>query len=423
MTAKRRTKGSGSVFRSGSGYYVFKYYDANGKPHQKTLRTKNKLEAEKRAPDMLKAILASDKEEVLFQSAQSRKIINSKKLPFSKIWKEFLKTKPTASEGTLENYKRILNEFCDWICIARPHIDSLTQVDLEIATSFLEKVWQSGISANTYNYKRGAMGTITKALQNKFNIESNCWLKTARKKGVQQKRLPLNAEQVKKMLELIDDKETSLKYHYEMVCLIKLCLFAGMRLYDAINLSWDNVDLTNNFITYVPKKTQRTSGVSAQVPILMPLLKALDHLKSKDEKFILPEIQNHYSRNPDYIKKALLKIIHEVTGSLQNNSAVQSLYNRSLYGVHSLRHTFATEAAKAGVSSIKLSRMLGDTIRTIDRFYVDVDLSKESLPEFAGMPSSDGVKKIAFDTSKGKLIELIDKLSEQEILEIKNKYS
>ena len=420
MAKRRRTKGSGSIVKTSSGMFYYFWYDVTGKQHKKSLRTKNRAEAEKLAEDFTKAVHAKDKKEVLFQAAEAKEIIVSKNLPLENVWSEFLKTKPTAGEGTLANYKRMLKEFIKWLAVELPSVDSFTQVTLEMAKSYMEYVWQSGISANTSNYKRGALATITKALQNSYGIDSNYWLRIERKKGVQQKRLPLKASQVNKLLKFIDDDKNILPYQLETACLIKLCLFSGMRLFDAVNLNWDNIDLVNNYITYKPQKTQLTSGVSAQVPIFKPLLNAIDRL-AKEGQYVLPSIQAHYSRNPAYIKKTVLSIIHTVTGNKLNNSKVQSVRNRSLYGCHSLRHTFATEAAKAGVTSFKLSRMLGDTIRTIDRFYVDVDLTKEPLSEFKntlGAPS-DNMENL--NPNKQKLMDLIDNLPEDKIKDILNK--
>lgn len=412
MTKKRRTKGSGSIIKRNNGIFYFQWTDANGEQHKKSLRTKNKKEAEKNAQELIKAVHVKDKHDLLYQSARAKKIINTKTLLLDNVWNEFLKTKPTASKGTLANYHRMLKEFIKWLAIERPSVESFTQVTLEMAISYMEHVWQSGISANTSNYKRGALATITKALQNSYGIDNNYWFRTERKKGVQQKRLPLTASQVDELQKFINDEKNILPYQFETVCLIELCLFAGMRLIDAVNLTWDNIDLVNNYIRYKPQKTELMSGVSAQVPIFKPLLDAIDKL-TKEGQYVLPRIQAHYTRNPAYVKKTVLSIIHTVTGNKLNNSKVQSVRNRSLYGTHSLRHTFATEAAKAGVKSIHLSRMLGDTIRTIDKFYVDADLTKKAVPGFAEILTEP--QKQITDPDRSELMQLIPELDNKTI--------
>jgi integrase len=409
--AKRRPKGTGSIVKRSNGTYYFYWTDGTGMQRKKSLRTKNRKEAEELTEGYIVATHAKNKKQVLFQAAEANQIISSKNLPLEDIWTEFLKTKPTASKGTQGNYERMLKEFIAWCIIQRPSLTSFTQIDLDLAMSYMESIWESGVSANTYNYKRGALATITKALQNRFSIDSNLWLRTDRKKGVQQKRLPLNSKHVKKLLEAIDADNSLLPYPLETACLIKLCLFAGMRLYDAANIQWDNIDLENGYISYEPKKTKAISGVVAQVPIF-PLLRQTLHGLEHSSAYVLEKVQQHYSHNPDYIKKALLAIIHNATGDKRNDTHAQTLCKRSLYGAHSLRHTFATEAAKAGVKSIHLSRMLGDTIRTIDKFYVDADLTKKPVPGFAETLTEPKQKQIAeSEPERQQLKNLIDTLS------------
>jgi integrase len=97
----------------------------------------------------------------------------------------------------------------------------------------------------------------------------------------------------------------------------------------------------------------------------VPILAALHgHLAvlPRDEENVLPRIAAHYDRNPDYIKLHLLGLIHGVTGEGEQKAKGQRQRARSLYGVHSLRHTFATEAARAGAAPAYLSLMTGDTL-------------------------------------------------------------
>jgi len=84
--ARKRAHGTGAVVKQSSGIYVFYWTDANGKRCKKSLRTKNKAEAVGKAKDFEKAIQATDREEVLLQSARARKIIRSTDLPMGEVW-------------------------------------------------------------------------------------------------------------------------------------------------------------------------------------------------------------------------------------------------------------------------------------------------------------------------------------------------
>ena len=405
--AKRRIKGSGSVTKDKRGVYQFYWVDDSGKKRKKSLRTKNKQEAHEKVQDYVRAIQAKDKHEVLFQAAKAREIIKSRDLPLKEVWAEFMKTKPTAGPGTLKLYERVLKEFIEWLAVERPSITSLTQVEHETAVAYMENVWKDGISASTYNDKRNALGHITKKLANGFGIDNNYWPLTERKHGVKQKRLPLSRKQVNDLIEKLDKKNT-LPYPDEMACLFKLCLFAGMRLVDAVNLKWENIDFETAYLSYIPEKTARTSGARATVPIMPLLLQALNKLNCNESEQVLPQVFNHYSRNPDYIKGHLLIMLHSITGDERQDGKAQSLRRRSLYGVHSLRHTFVTEAAKAGLNSVQLSRMTGDLISTLDKFYIEVDLNKKPVAGFNNIIDHEARLIALQEPERDKLKQLAD---------------
>lgn len=414
--SKRRFKGSGSVFKRSNGYYVYKYIDANGNQKQKSLGTKNKSTALEKAKDFENAVDVKNIEEVIFQVAQAKKIISKKDLPIYDVWTEFIQTNPSASSGTLKNYERNLNEFVNWLSVERPSIVSFTQIELETANSYMEYIWSStGVSPNTYNYKRGSMATITKALQNKFGINSNCWVRTERKKEVQQERLQLNSKHVSKLLDIIDNKNDSFKYPVEMTNTIKLCLFGGMRLIDAVNIKFKNFDFENDIISYSPIKTEKSSGGNkAILPMLRVLREAFENVDKTQSDYVVPNVLAHYNRNSDFIKKKLLEIIHSVTGDARNDKNGQCKINRRLYGIHSLRGTFATEMAKRGVAGLKLARMLGDKITTVDKYYIGADLHKKVISEYI-IPCN-------VDSEREQMKMLADDLSINEVKEIIAKY-
>ncbi len=84
----------------------------------------------------------------------------------------------------------------------------------------------------------------------------------------------------------------------------------------------------------------------------------------------------------------LLREIHKVTGNSKQNATGKGKIARSEYGYHSLRHTFCTECARAGVPATMLAAMAGDTIATLDKFYVKLDLAASAIPELAPICST-----------------------------------
>lgn len=397
---KRRSRGSGSLFKRDNGVYYYQYTDPKDSQRKisQSLRTKNLDEAKAKVGEIDKVTDATDKAEVMIHIARQRGLIHSQDLPFSGVWTEFLATSPTAGPGTLALYERALNEFIAWAATEYPTLTSFSQVDQKTAIAYMEHVWRSGVSASTYNDKRNALGLIVKKLANKFEIDPNPWRFTERQKGVKQTRLPLTREQVNALWARLDDP-TGLPYPEELRCLVGLCLFAGMRLIDAARLKWSNLDFLAACIRYTPEKTARTSGVEAIVPILPPLHRLVVKLPQSGE-YVLAKVGAHYDRNPEYIKDRLIALIHEVTGAGKQQAKAQCQRARSQYGVHSLRHTFATDAARAGVPAFYLSQMTGDTGQTLQRYYVKLGTPQslisgfEHLRRLIGDPASAAPKAL-----------------------------
>ncbi len=414
--SKRRAKGTGAVVKLSSGTYAFQYSDASGRRKTQSLKTKNKAEAEERAVELARMLTAGDTAEAVFQIARQRDLVHTKCLPFGEVWPEFLKTNPTAGAGTLDLYERALNKFIEWMLKNRPAIADFSEVDVQTARAYMEDFWSTGISASTYNDRRNALGHITKRLANRYHIDVNPWERTERKKGVQQKRLPLSREQVTALMKKMDEEK--LTYPDEMRCLILLGLYAGMRLGDAVLLEKQCVNMKAGRIDYTPSKTASTSGVQAQVPILPPLAEAISVLPKHEGDRLLPKIAAHYKRNPEYIKDALIELIHKVTGDAKQTTKAQFKRSRSLYGFHSLRHTFASEVARCGVSATHLSMLTGDTIATLQKFYVKIGLNEPHVQGFESIARLLESKPVNGDREREELRKLADDLPIEKVREL-----
>ncbi len=416
--AKRRSRGTGSIVRSDAGIYQLFWTDANGKRHKKSLRTKNRKEAEQAAKGFEEAVNAKDREQVLLESARARRIIETSTLPLEDAWQAFLATKPTTGQSTLEKvYRPALARFIEWASVERPALSDFTQIDKTTATAYMEHVRERGVSASTYNDQRNALGFITAQLANRHGIEINHWRNTPRmKSGAQQKRLPLTRQQARELMDVFENPDAPMPYRDELRCLVGLCLYAGMRLGDAVHLRWSSVDDEAGCIRYVPGKTARTSGVEAVVPVLPPLRLYLDALPLREDAeedapgYILPAVATHYTRNPDYIKTHLLTLIHGITGKGAQDTKTQHVRARSQYGVHSLRHTFATEAARAGASPAYLSLMTGDTLQTLEKFYVKLTYRQRAVHGFETLPRLLEAEPATTDPERDQLHRLADEL-------------
>lgn len=417
MTKRRRSRGSGSVSKSNSGIYYYYWVDANGKKHKKSLRTRDRSEAKERAKEHERGVYAKDQEQILQQIAEARQY--TRKLPLDQVWQAFLATKPTASAGTLGNYKRHLKEFFKWLGNNYPSIESFSVIPDDVVTEYCDYLWQSGISANTYNYKKNSVGHITKKLMSKYGIPNNKWLDPdLRKAEVKQSRKPLTCTQAVELLKALDDDAAELPCPDECRVLVKFLLYTGARLADAVYMQWVNINLDKGGIEYIPRKTA-SKGKVAELPIMPPLYNELEMLhanKDEDESCLFPKLIELYERNSDGLKKPLIEFIQDITGdgrAKHNGNTGQRKINRAAYGIHSLRTTFATQAAMAGAKSLWLSKMLGDSLSTVDKYYLQAGYGDTLLAGFNDLPQlTDGTGKKLTDGDKlrAEAHDLIDSL-------------
>jgi hypothetical protein len=127
---------------------------------------------------------------------------------------------------------------------------------------------------------------------------------------------------------------------------------------------------------------------------------------------VLPAVADTYLRNPDGIQKPLVALVQEAAGTDgrdRTNEAIQRKVTRSVYGAHSLRHTFATMAAMAGVKPAYLALMLGDNITTIQKYYVHVGFGMTLADGFETIPKMIEAKSIE-DPARVQLHHLADDL-------------
>jgi len=423
--AKKRSHGNGSVVKASSGVYQFYWTDTTKKHkrHKKSLRTTDRKKAMELAAEWARVKNLKDTNSVLHESAKLRGIIDTKDLPWDEIWPAFEKTKPSGSEGTLENYKRSVDELVAWCKAQHVNVEGMHQVTPEIASEFMAAVWCRGISANRYNYIRGALSTVVASLKNSHKLE-NVWAETKRMADParkRQKRQALTVEQFKDLLAILDDPAKPVRWRDDMGLLIRLGLFAGMREKDAALLKWDDVDPITRKIRYIPHKT-RGKAIVADVPMYPEVagrIMARWDQREADQEYVLPQIAAAYDDGNKAVEKETVRLIHSITGDgkrKRQDGDPQRLRIRSPFGFHSLRHTFCSFMAQSGVSLVKLAAMTGDSPTTLNLYYTHVEGEHSELDKAFTPLLTDG--KETGEAERKELHEVIDGLPLAKVREL-----
>src|SRR6516225_5677283 len=149
--------------------------------------------------------------------------------------------------------------------------------------------------------------------------------------------------------------------------------YCGMRLNDACNLLWRDIDLVSPIktITYEPRKTGEAVTVAIH-PALKDYLLSLPASDNEDA-FIFPSLAQRKHVSP--LSKAFRKIMQRarIAQSVirERNQKGRSVYSHSF---HSLRHSFSTILANNNVPEEVRMRLTGHTTRSVHQKYTHHDL-------------------------------------------------
>ena len=165
-------------------------------------------------------------------------------------------------------------------------------------------------------------------------------------------------------------------------------VYTGLRLADCTFLTPQQVNLKAGIITVTPVKTQYLRK-EVVVPIHPGLRKQIRKRVAAAKKYIFPEAVELYELYPNAPGSALVQHIQDHFTDKVKLTVSMSVPNRkraaTVVGFHSLRHSFVTMAAEAGVDEPTLMNMVGHGSPAMTRIYNHISTERkrkavESLP-------------------------------------------
>lgn len=150
-------------------------------------------------------------------------------------------------------------------------------------------------------------------------------------------------------------------------------LYTGLRLGDCCRLAWANVDLARQTIQVVPEKTRRHAhGRPVTIPIHPRLLAELEALAAdanrRGQDYVNPAVAELYLNRNWELDDRLRRIFRRANIAMNVRMAGRS--RRSVVAsFHSLRHTFVSLSANAGVPLAAVQAIVGHTSTAMTRHY------------------------------------------------------
>ena len=395
--AKKSIKLSyGTVYQKmENGNYYFRY-QVNDKRKSVSLRTKNQKDAIKEAESIIPLITASSTEiiaaHVQYAKGWTRK---KERLELYRIWELYEKHPDRVRPKTAKiwnTYKAYLNNFLTWLKDNYPDIEYMDEIrdtdeygekfNISIVSEYYEYLKTKMIAVDTHNKKITRIAHIFRTLSKYLDTTSpwdNKKLRRSHKEEshITEHRIPLPVDKEQEMFEALKPSSPLKVLNKEEIeVLFYILKFTGQRQKDCANLSWNKINMNRKRLWVTQEKT----GIEVSIPIADELYEMLNKAKTwKINDKVLPNTAERYAKKAkdgtntgsDLINKQLLNVIKYV-GLTPSVKVEGRKKKKTVYGVHSFRHGFASFCAETGVPRAVCSSILGADGGIIDSYYVHI---------------------------------------------------
>jgi integrase len=307
-------------------------------------------------------------------------------LPFytAEAWlRDWLRGKQISkSEGTHVKYSHTIDSFIDHLGgRAKINVAAITPKDI---SSFRDAQTASGKNPNTVRY-------LIKQLRIPFNFARRQGIithnpaeavelpaKAKTEDGNESSRDPFTSDQIEALLSAATEKEHGkMVFHAgeEWRGAILCAYYTGARLQDVANMTWNAIDLPAKLITYRPKKT----GKPIAIPIHPELENYLLDLPAPDtgNAFLFPQLAGRRTSGRSGLSMTFSRIMARanVVGGVLH-AAKEGGKGRTVRTLtfHSLRHSFNSALANAGIAQEVRMKLTGHTSVEMNKGYTHHEL-------------------------------------------------
>jgi len=361
-----RSKGAGTLVKRGK-YWQCKII-VDGQPRYKATGTTSKVEARKILEEFARPFRDSDdarrlaaiEAEIRAKEDGASEADEYASAKVGDLVEKYFSTAnaPEVARGTRDNYERQLGKFVSWLAENEPAAKTAKDVTRQIAERFLERLKPS-VSASWFN---GTLATLRKIwrefgrLSKHRCFRENPWDGYRYKSADVSTKRALTPDEIKKLFAACATPDET--------TLFTVGLYTGLRLGDCATLRWDGLDFERRVIRATPIKTKRR-GVEVTIPMHPALYADLDRRRrslGESSEYVFPEYAEDYRES-------------------SKCPAAINVFRRAGLGAgvsfHSLRHTFVSAAASAGVPLDVVRRIVGHTSAKMTDHYAH--LSDEAL--------------------------------------------
>ena len=331
---------------------------------------------------MLPLLRASSTEVISAHVKHAKGLVSKQKqLALKDAWEIYSQHPERATPATVAEqigYRTSFNELITFVDDDNAKINDITP---EITDKFAQHLRNSGIAVDTHNRKIKRIKRIFETLKEYRSAANPFEAKSLRRKAREEhenvsRRLSFTREQETQLLEALDDKNNKVMNKPEVKVIYYLGMFTGQRLKDCVLLRWDKVDLNRKRIWVKQFKT----GKEVTIPMAPKLFEVLTEAQEwKVDHYVCPNVAKRYNKldkngkntGNNLVNIDVLRPIKWI--GLEPSVAVPGRKKKvTVYGFHSLRHSFASHCAEAGVPKAVVLSILGANSEIVDKHYTHI---------------------------------------------------
>ena len=258
-----------------------------------------------------------------------------------------------ASPETIRAYTTSLSQFRGYLAASYPsglRVDEVQQEDIE---EYLTTLARRGLSGVTRANRLAAIRELFRFSVRRGLIPASPAFEVSTPRREKRGRVWLRPDEYTKLLSAAGG-------NLRDFCILQLFLQTGVRVSELVSLNVDDVDLPGKLLRVRAGKGQQARDIPLEKKAIRALKSWIDlrgYVATTDALF-----PNRYGqRLSDRSVRELLTIYREAAGITKRATP------------HSLRHTFASYKAKAGVPLPMLKDMLGHAKLSTTQIYTHVD--------------------------------------------------
>ena len=374
--------------KGGKGNFYYRLMIANGVRKEFALKTSDETEAIQRAEELDSVWLAPNMEVAVAQiNAIKGFSMQAQKLSFADGWKKYQVHPERAMPHTVSeqlSYKAAYDDFVSFVTSRggkHTFINSIAELNSCVAEEYAAHLRTFSLAVDTHNRKIKRLRKIFDCLSDYYAGSNPFRSKTLFRKHREEqdtivRRLAFTKEQEQQLRDVLINDKYKVMNKQEIRVIYHLGMYTGQRLKDCVLLQWQNVDMSQKKIWVKQFKTGKEVTIPMADELYQVLLEAQEW---RTNQYVSPCSAQRYNKvdhrgknvGNNLVNKDVLRPIHWI--GLESSVSVPGRNKKmTVYGFHSLRHSFCSFCAEAGVSKAVLLSILGTQSEIADKYYTHV---------------------------------------------------